>query len=671
MQAQRHLESIDRQQAAVVARRLVDANALYATSNDGSLSPSGREQARQQVRGILQSVLQAHPSQPDALNLLGRVEMDAGHLDTAREMFALALEINPESAQTLTNHGYWALMAGEPETARASFENALARDRQSAAAFAGVAHARRQMGEYDSAYLHYRRLLDLGLEWPSVYQGMMSCAEQLEIHQADSALALDAIRLLQQDGLPHQNLARFISAILRAQYTVEDVVEDASQGWLLDSAAQDQLLLLSLERSLLPDAQVEKLITRLRAALINEVAATDELRESLQRLALNLAIYCERVGYALITSEKEQLFVQQMDNALMESLSREGPGNELAGALILRSLYGALFHQPYAVHLGQADLTDWPMGMRPMMAVSYYNKVEEEAYKQNFEEKQQELALDRNDLPHAWPSYSNLSHFTQQRLRDELQQSMGITPEQWPETLRILLIGAGSGQRALELARYFTDVEVVAVDEELANLAHASCRASDMGLENIVFWPYSLASRFINDGHQVQMVEIGQLPSGQVQPVSINAMIRKALVAGGVLHINTDRLASPRVDQAIRRMVERHKLPPTAATIRRLRRMVLNNPDQAPWSDLLRDPEFYATAGCRRRWFFPQDPKQIAQVMGTLSNEVDWKLMRARDHDGHDLAPRPVQAQLQAQGQGSHVRSLTEHGLSLYFQRRR
>ncbi|TVP53828.1 MAG: hypothetical protein EA349_13000, partial [Halomonadaceae bacterium] len=634
MQAHRHLETIDRKQAAAIARRLIDANGLYATANDGSLSPQGREQARIQVRDILQQVLQAQPNQPEALNLLGRVEMDAGRLTTARELFVLALEVKPDNAQTLTNYGYWALMAQQPQTARQSFEQALAIDRQSTAAFAGIAHARRQLGEFDSAYLHYRRLLDLGLEWPSVFEGMMTCAEQLQIHQADSALAQDAIRLLLQDNLPHQNLARFVSAILRAQY----VVETSDQGWLLDAAAQDQLLLLALERTLLPDAAVEKLITQVRAALTTEVNATGELREALQPLALALAVYGARIGYALIPSAAEQLFVQQLDTALMETLCQTPPTPELSGALILRSLYGALFNQPYAVHLGQAQLCDWPLGLRPMMAVSYYDKAEEEAYKQNFEEKQQELALDRNDLSHAWPSYSNLSHFTQQRLRDELHQSLGISPEQWPETLRILLIGAGSGQRALELAHYFTDVEVVAVDEELANLAHAARRAQQKGLENIVFWPYSLASRFINDGNQVQMVEIGSLPSGRIEPFSIETMVSKALVPGGILHINTRHLNSPRADRAIQRMIERHQLPRTTNTLQRLRRMIMNNPDQTPWREMLADPDFYSTAGCQRRWFFPEDPAQIASVMGTLSNEVDWKLMRARDHDGHDLA---------------------------------
>jgi len=667
MQARRHLESVDQQQSATIARRLIDANALYATSNDGAMSVNGRAQAREQARDILQSVLKRHPAQPEALNLLGRVELDSGNSDAARQFFTMALDIDPTSAQALTNLGYWGLMANRAPYAQQCFEEALNQDRQSTAAFAGVAHARRIQGQFDTAYLHYRRLLDLGLEWPSVYAGMMTCAEQLDIHRADSALALDAIRLLSRDELPHQNLARFVSTILREQYQLDG--DDDS--WLLDAAAGDELLLLALERTLLPDATVEKLITRLRAAITHEVSTTGELRESLQPLSLALSLYAGRIGYALVTSEQEQLFIQQLDTALMDSLSRDGVSNELAGALIIRSLYGALFHQPYAVHLGQADLLDWPRGMRPMMAASYYHKAEEEAYKQAFEEKQQELTMAKADLPHAWPCWSNLSHYTPQRLRDELAQSLGIDCAHWPDTLRILVIGSGSGQRALELAHYFTDVEVVAVDEELANLAHSARRAKEAGMENIVFWPYSLAQRFLNDGHRVQMVEIGHLPSSRVQPVAINDMVQLALDASGILHINTDNLSSPRVDQAIRRLIERHQLPPTADTVQRLRRMVLNNQDQAPWNDLVNEPDFYATAGCRKRWFFPEDPAQIGSVLNTLSNEVDWKLLRARDHDGHDLATRPVQAQLQAQRQGSSVRSLTEHGLSLYFQRRR
>jgi hypothetical protein len=57
--------------------------------------------------------------------------------------------------------------------------------------------------------------------------------------------------------------------------------------------------------------------------------------------------------------------------------------------------------------------------------------------------------------------------------------------------------------------------------------------------------------------------------------------------------------------------------------------------------------------------------------MAMVSNEVEWKLVKARDEDGHRLATRPVQTQIQAEALGSEVQSVMGQNLSVYFQRRR
>lgn len=667
MQAQTHLQEVTREQEAAIARRLLEANALYARSNDGAVVPEARDHARAQARETLQSVLKANPGHPDALNLLGRVVLDEGDTESAEALLEEAQEANPESAQTLTNLGYLALVKEAPETAIHYFEQALEQDRQSVAAFAGKAHALRQASAFDTAYLHYRRLLDLGLEWPSVYAGMLECARNLQIHKLDQNLALDAIRLLRQDDLPHQELSAFVTALLRQQYSSD--IEGGN--WLLDIVTEDELLLLALEKTLLPDPGLEKLITTLRAELVREVRDTGELAESRQRLALALATYATRTGFAQIISDEEATFINELDASLKVELRSNPELESVAAALIIRSLYGALFHQSYAPQIGAWTLEDWPLGMRPLMAATYYHKAEEEAYKQAFEEKQEELVLDRADLPHAWPVWQNLSFQSAQPLQQELTTALGLDTRAWPETARILVIGAGSGQRAVELAWYFTDVEVVAVDEDLASLAHGDRVAREKGMENIVFWPYSLASRFINDGNQVQMVEVRQLPSHERSHICVNTMAYRALAAGGVLHIHTGEHGSSRIDTAIRRLMARHRLEPTTASLRRLRRMILNNPENDNYRELLQDPDFYATAGCRKRWFFPEDENQLHALMESLGNEVDWKLLRARDTDGGELATAPVLKQLQAQGFGSSTQSLVGQGISLYFQRRR
>lgn len=667
MQAQTQLQEVTREQEAAMARRLLQANELYRFANSPETEPAMRSHAHQQVREALNVVLTAHPEHPEALNLLGRVAMDEGQLAQAGELLERARVAAPDSGQVLANLGYLALMREEPEQAKALFDEALTRDRQSAPAFAGKAHALRQQQRFDQAYLHYRHLLDCNRNWDSIYAGMLECARHLEVRQADPALARDAIRLLSHPDLPHQELSHFVTRLLRQQYAQGVAPGD----WLLDTVCADELMLLALETSLLADPELEKLIIQTRRALLLEVRDTGELYDARQRLAIALGRYTTRTGYAQLVTDEENTFIRELDANLKVELKNRFQPEEVAAGLIIRSLYGALFHQPYAQHIGRLALEDWPQGMQSLMAESYYHKADEEAYKQQFQEKQDELALAREDLPHAWPCWHNLRIHHEQPLKRELAQSLGINTSTWPETARILVIGAGSGQHAMELAHYFTDVEVVAVDENLAGLAHGNRLAREKGLQNIVFWPYSLASRFIQDGNQVQMVEVRRLPSQSYEGTAIKTLAQQALDSGGLLHIYTGEHGTSRVDGALRRMMERHKLQPTTETLRRLRRMILNNPQHQAYQQLLNEPDFYATAGCRKRWFFPEDASQLDALMDNLSSEVDWKLLRARDTDGANLATAPVVKQLQAQAFGTGTQSLVGQGLSLYFQRRR
>ncbi|WP_097460552.1 tetratricopeptide repeat protein [Mangrovitalea sediminis] len=667
MQAQRRHQKDQAEQSADVARKLIEANLCYQESNDPEASHSHRLQARRETRQLLNEVLAREPANASGLGLMGRVEMDDGHMDKAREYYEASVKADPGNAQLVTNLGYWALLVDDAQLALDYFTEALAIDRQSTTAFCGAAHAHRQLGHFDVAYLHYRRLIDLAIEWPSIFAGMLECAESLQIDAADQALADDAIRLLQRDELPHQNLSHFICAILHQQYDLDNPHAEI----FLDAASEDELLMLALERTLLADIKVEELVTMLRQAILLEVRSTGTLRESLQRLTLALGVYAERIGYALVPSEEEVQFIGDLDRMIYQSLSQRGPLEDTFGALMITAMYSAIFNHDYAVMLGHTELEDWPAAMRPMLAASYFNRAEEETYQHNFDEKQEQLGQAREDLPHAWPCWSNLSFFNSRSLREELEQTLGVSTQTFSPVIRVLMLGTASGQRALEMARYYEDVEIIAVDEELANIGHATRRARELGLENIVFWPWSLASRFINDGHRVHFIALNRAPSERVRDIDISTLIRDALVPNGVIHLNTGRPTASRADEQIRILIEQHRLSPTRDNLLRLRRMVINNHEDEQWAELVKEKDFYATAGCRSRWFHPESNEQLRNLLDVLSSEVDWKLVRATDEDQHELATAPVLAQLQAQRQGNSVRSLVGHGLSLYFQRRR
>ena len=666
MQA-KHQVQISQSQQAQVARLLLQANLAYGESNSNGLSHIQRLKARQECRGYLNEALALEPENAGGLGLLGRVEMDYGQLEKAHTLFNASLNHQPGQAQQYCNLGYWALKTERPALAEQYFLQALDCDRQSAAAFCGVAHAKRLQGQFDVAYLHYRKLLETGAEWDSVYSGMLSCAQHLEVNKADSALAHDAIALLQRDGLPHQELGRFVGAIIHQQYDLD--TPDAQI--FLDAASEDELLILALQKTLMPNPAVEELVTMLRRAIIAEVAQTVELRDELQRLTLAIAQYADRTGYALAAEDDEERLVSAINDSIQAQFALGEEQDELIGSLMITAMYGALFHQPFAVQLGQWNLVDWPLALQPVLAASYYDRAEEEAIKQNFDEKAEELCLAKTDVPQAWPSWSRLAYRTESSLKTLMATELGLDTDNVPATLRIMVCGAQSGQRAMELAGYLDDVEVIAVDESLANIAKATRMANEMGMDSIVFWPWSIAQRFVADGHQVHWIEVGRLPSPAMTSLSLAALVNEATGSGAVVHMHTAIAEQTSGDKQIRKLVAEHKLQPTRQTLRQLRRMVLANRHDSTWQELTSDADFYSLGGCRDRWFRPQDTAQLKELMAMASNEVEWKLVKARDVDGHSLATGPVQQQIQAEALGSEVQSLMGQNLSVYFVKRR
>jgi tetratricopeptide (TPR) repeat protein len=665
MQAQHNVQATEAHKAHI-ARLLLQANLAYSESNN-PVSLVQRVKARYECRGYLNDVLAQEPANAGALGLLGRVEMDDGALDKAQVLFTDSLNQDPAQPQQYTNLGYWAIKSERPALAEQYFIQALDMDRQSAAAFCGVAHAKRLQGQFDVAYLHYRKLLETGLEWPSVYSGMLTCAEHLDVQKADGKLARDAILLLRHDGLPHQEIGRFVAAIIRQQYDLENPNAQVA----LDAASEDELLILALEKTLMPDPAVEELVTLLRRAVIAEVAQTAELRDELQPLALALALYADRTGYALAAEEDEERLVRALNDSLCAQLAMGDEQDAMIGSLIISAQYGAMFHQAFAVQLGRWNLVDWPVAVQHLMAASYYNRAAEEAIKQNFDEKAEELCLDKTDVPQAWPSWTRLAYRSETSLKTMMATELNISTEQLPDTLRIMVCGAQSGQRAMELAHYLKDVEVIAVDESLANIAKATRIAGDMNIHNIVFWPWSIAQQFVADDHKVHWIEIGRLPSAKMTNVSLAALVSSATGNGAVVHMHTAVSEQTDGDQQIRRLIAQHNLKPTRTALRQLRNMVMTNRQDPTWQTLVREPDFYGLGGCRDRWFCEQNSSQLKELMALVSNEVDWKLIKARDTDGHSLATKPVQKQIQAEALGSEVQSLMGQGLSVYFQKRR
>ncbi len=616
---------------ANVARLLIHANDLYEIANNVSTPAADRQDSLENAFELVSHVIGFDPANAPAMNLLGRIELDRGNVDTAKTLFNQCLQLAPENTQYLTNTGYLYLITDEPESALVCFQKALATDTRYVNAFLGIARAQQALRNYDIAYLHYRSLVQHGHNNQTILQGMLNCCEHIQIDEFQPELESDLLNLFTHDELAHERLGHFAAALISKKYDLENPNAPID----IVAVANDPLIYQALLKCTLPNPFVEEFITLLRQSILFEAVETRHLRDELQLLAIAIGAYSERCNYSLICEEVEASQVAHFDQILSQTLQHNWCIEDVAGALIVVGMYQAFFSQSYAYRLTALSLSDWPAAIIPLMSGSLYRRAEREAFKQQFPEKQDELLVAKEDLPAPFPRWNNIELFNEQSLKKDLINSFDIAADSLPDRLLLLVAGTDAAQKAVEYARYFTDVDVLAVEHSLENLAESHLKAKEEELTNIAFWPISLAKRFLQDGNQIHFASI----SGDAKVVdeSFIHLVQNGLSKHGVMNIKL--VKSPdNATKDIQALINKQKLRGTSANIRALRATIMADKYSEYWSDLIHDDYFYSVDGCRQAWFTDNTQQTMLDSLVTLLDKPEWQLSKVLNHHGKAVA---------------------------------
>ena len=240
--------------------------------------------------------------------------------------------------------------------------------------------------------------------------------------------------------------------------------------------------------------------------------------------------------------------------------------------------------------LTKLQLNDWPDAIIPLMSGSLYRRAERESFKQQFPEKQDELLIAKEDLPAPFPRWNKIDFFNQQSLKNELVANFGLDKKSLPERLLLLVAGDDASQKAFSYARHFTDVDVLAVENSLENLAECHLKAQDEQLNNIAFWPLSLAKRFLQDGNTLHFASLSGITNCLDE--SFISLVKKSLENQGILNVKL--LKTPDIaTQDIQQLINKQSLSPTTANIRALRSTILADKSSKYWANVIKNEYFY------------------------------------------------------------------------------
>jgi Tfp pilus assembly protein PilF/SAM-dependent methyltransferase len=578
----------------------------------------------------LASYRRAVALRPDAAQIrynLANLLADQGQLDEAVGEYQRALRLAPTVATIHHNLAAALLAQNNLVGAVAEYQEALR---------CGLADAGRNIA----------RLVDRVLAAVRAGGGMAAktlfvrCVENLTLIPDELDLRAPLIEALAQPWARPSDLLGVATAVLRKSPALRGAVERARQSGPgrvgaaqlfagVDRAALegDALLRGLLEATRLADIGIERVLTNLRAIMLDDVtaaAATAATDESALAFHAALARQCYLNDYVWDFTEAELMRAQDLHDRLAAALRA---GDEVRPAWLV----AVATYFPLAVVPGGAALLDrtWPAPVAALVTQQIAEPAEEARLRASIPrltpiEDAVSRAVEQQYAENPYPHWVRLPLMDKpSTLDDHLGALFPHVPfrKLGKPAADILIAGCGTGQQALDAANLYAAAQLLAIDLSLPSLAFAKRKARELGLGNITFAQADILGLGALERSFDSIEAMGVLHH-LADPWAGWKLLLARLAPGGVMRIGLySELGRQNIVKA-RQLVAARGYGATATEIRRARQdLIAIAADQQLL--FVRDSwDFFSISECRDLLFHVQEHRMtLPQIKAFLAAE--------------------------------------------------
>lgn len=586
--------------------------------------------------GAYQTAIVLKPDMFEAHANLALVMQKQGRADEAVLLFQKALFIAPDQAQLHYNLGNALRDAGRIEDAVVRYRRALEVMPNLVGAHFNLARVLESLGD-PNAFRHFWQAVVLDSGNDGYWTAFEKSVRGLEFTAVDAELMASLDALLNRTNVRPHELARTIVNALKSQPDFGQIVQEVLKPNSNDEVVFERMALgLSnspvflriLKLSPLNDLDVERMLTRLRQALLCQVE--DGKKLGLQALAFAAALaqqaFANEYVFSEIAAEGDQ--VEALQKRIAQKVE-DGQQPEPCEIIALAA-YRPLHMFAWAHRLADGP---WPDAVRDVIRCQVTEPLEEHALRHDI------VCLSHidNDVSHAvrdqyeqnpYPRWLKTS--LQDRALDfsTAMQKMPFwrEPEPFDATTppQVLIAGCGTGQQALNTASGLSDAQVLAVDLSLSSLSYAQRKTNEFNISNIEYAQADILELGGLD-RSFDLIESVGVLHHLADPVRGWKGLVELLRPGGFMKIGLySELARQSVVEA-RSLVAERGYASTPQDIRRLRNdvMQMSEAGNTAFAKLLGFADFYTMSGCRDLVFHVQEHRftllQIDKILHELN----------------------------------------------------
>ena len=381
------------------------------------------------------------------------------------------------------------------------------------------------------------------------------------------------------------------------------------------SALQDPLLVLLLEKAVNTDPQLERLLPRVRRALLSEALA-GRLREVLgdggaqflcalaQQCFLNEYVYDETVEES---AEVERLF-ELIDRDLRHHLEVDGV------ALARLGTYRPLWKLPFAPQIFRYYEPTGSNVLYKVLRMQLIGPTVEKGLRQEIRQVTAitdpvSRAVRRQYEENPYPRWLFMDYHTARGVGTyigDVLPHLHRREVDWPTAPRVLVAGCGTGKQAISAAMRYAGSSVDAVDLSLASLAYGMRMAMELNVGNIEFVQGDILE-LESYARAYDVIECVGVLHHMRDPKAGWKILHGLLEPGGLMRIGLYSRTARRAVALARELAVTLGLEPTQEGIRAFRRHVLALAQDQPLAALQHWADFYTTSECRDLAFHVQE----------------------------------------------------------------
>jgi len=605
---------------------LISALSLYDKSCNSATESELCVKYRANAQKLALVLADVSDTKADAANLLGRIALDEGFYQKAGHYIDMALTVSPRNPGYLFSKGHQLLAIQKFDEACICFEAAIAIDEDATKAASSLAFTKFRQNRIAEAFGDYRALIRKYPEDPHVKTKLFECTEKIIAESYQPVLEADVISYFNLQNVKYSSLANIAGSLLQYKYGLKHEFIEIN----IDLLSQDELFTQSLSKLTFMSPHLENFITRVRRKLFVDSLSNSDLDEDHLELAAALSLYAT-------ANEHVQYFDQQERNLLLSLkelmqtvvAAPEWKPGDLAGAVLLYSMYQPIHALSFADDLAKYQLDHWPSWVQNTLNHGLHEFIAEKTVVEQISsmthiENETSVRVQSQYETHPYPRWLHLSHNTPTNYGRALEQEFPDfrAPEFFNQgELNVLVAGCGTGQHAIRLAKYFRNIKVLAIDLSRRSLAYAKMMAEKHEVTNIEFMQADILKLGSLD-RKFHIIECSGVLHHMADAMEGWINLNNVLLPGGLIKVGVYSRKARDIVLRSREIIERNKLDATEDNIRLFRKAILEGSHKAAFRGILSSPDFYNTSGCRDLLFHEHesqyDPIELQKMIQKL-----------------------------------------------------